>query len=343
MSTPVNGVTALMSKLNRQTWLRFRWRLEYAAFRSVIAVTWLLPVAVQRVVAWSFATLLTRILPKKLTRYDVAAENLRHAFGDDYSPELIDQTIFRMWQSLIRLVCEVVQFSRRVRCENVFDIIEFRNKEQVIQAMCSGRPVILLSGHFGNWEVAVATFGLFGFDMGVVARTLDNPWLDDWFRRFRESTGHRMIDKDGGGAEMQDRMQANRHVALLADQSAGRRGCFVDFFGRPASTFKSIALLALRYDALICVGYAARLPDSSHSGSWTKFELGCEAVIDPRELTGNNPVHELTQQYTSALEAAIRRHPDQYFWIHRRWKVQPGRQPKTRTASKATEPLRRAG
>jgi KDO2-lipid IV(A) lauroyltransferase len=332
-----------MSKQNRQTWLRFRWRLEYAAFRSVIAIIWLLPVTVQRAVAWSFATLLTRVLPRKLTRYDVAADNLQHAFGDQYSPQNIDRIIFRMWQSLILLVCEVVQFSRRVRCENVFDIIEFRNKEQVIQAMCSGRPVILLSGHFGNWEVAVATFGLFGFDMGVVARTLDNPWLDDWFRRFRESTGHRMIDKDGGGAEMEDRMQSGRHVALLADQSAGKRGCFVDFFGRPASTFKSIALLALRYDALICVGYAARLPDDSHSNRWSRFELGCEAVIDPRELTSNNPVHELTQQYTSALEAVIRRHPDQYFWVHRRWKAQPGNRRSRKKPAENTEPLRRAG
>lgn len=332
-----------MKRKNRSYWLRLRWLLEYAAFRSLIAIIWLLPVRVQRAVAWSSATLLTRVLPKKLTRYDVAEENLRNAFGDQYSAAEIDGIIFRMWASLIRLICEVVQFSSQVRCENVFDVIKFRNKEQVIQAMCSDRPVILLSGHFGNWEVAVATFGLFGFDMGVVARTLDNPWFDDWFRRFRESTGHRMIDKDGGGAEMQDRMQRGRHVALLADQSAGRRGCFVNFFGRPASTYKSIALLALRYDALICVGYAVRLPDDSHSGRWTKFELGCEAVIDPRELTDGNPIQELTQQFTSALESAIRRHPDQYFWIHRRWKAQPGMKRPKRKAAAKEEPLRHAG
>ncbi|MHC4876131.1 MAG: lysophospholipid acyltransferase family protein [Planctomycetota bacterium] len=332
-----------MQRLNRQHWLHVRRLLEYAAFRSLIAFIWLLPVTVQRVIAWGFATLLTRVLPKNMTRYDVATQNIRDSFGDQYSDEEIDGIIFRMWESLIRLVCEVVQFSRHVRCENVFDLIEFRNKEQVIQAMCSGRPVILLSGHFGNWEVAVATFGLFGFDMGVVARTLDNPWLDDWFRRFRESTGHRMIDKNGGGGEMQDRLQNGRHIALLADQDAGRRGCFVDFFGRPASTFKSIALLALRYDALICVGYAVRLPDESHSGRWVKYELGCEAVIDPRELPGDNPVQELTQQYTTALESAIRRTPDQYFWVHRRWKSKPKTKQQSDRSLKRDEPLRKAG
>ncbi|MBI1310318.1 lipid A biosynthesis acyltransferase [bacterium] len=332
-----------MQRLNRKHWLRARRLLEYAAFRSLIAVIGLLPVRVQRVIAWGFATLLTRILPKKMTRYDIATQNIRDSFGDQYSAEEIDRIIFRMWQSLIRLVCEVVQFSRHVRCENVFDVIEFRNKDQVIQAMCSGRPVILLSGHFGNWEVAVATFGLFGFDMGVVARTLDNPWLDDWFRRFRESTGHRMIDKDGGGAEMQDRMQNGRHVALLADQDAGSRGCFVDFFGRPASTYKSIALLALRYDALICVGYAVRLPDASHSNRWVRYELGCEAVIDPRELSDGNQIQELTQKFTSALESAIRRHPDQYFWVHRRWKSKPRIKAGKTETTPDSEPLRRAG
>lgn len=332
-----------MKRKNRSYWLQCRWAVEYAVFRSLIAVLWVLPARVQRLTAWCAAMLLTRIVPKRLSRYDIAAENIRHAFGDQYSAEQIDRIIFRMWESLVRLICEVVQFSGQVRCDNVFDIIEFRNKEQVIRAMCSGRPVILLSGHFGNWEVAVATFGLFGFNMGVVARTLDNPWLDRWFRQFRESTGHRMIDKDGGGAEMQDRMQRGQHVALLADQSAGRRGCFVDFFGRPASTYKSIALLALRHDALICVGYAARLPETSTSQRWSRFELGCEAVIDPRRFTGRDAVHELTQEFTSALEAAIRRHPEQYFWIHRRWKAQPGMKRPRRKAAPADESLRRAG
>ena len=110
-----------------------------------------------------------------------------------------------------------------------------------------------------------------------------------------------------------------------------QKGVFVDFFGRPASTFKSIALLALQYDAIICVGYAIRLPDSSRR---VRYELGCEAVLDTRDFSDANAIPELTQQYSSAIERAIRRAPEQYFWVHRRWKSQP--------VSKAERQKRRA-
>lgn len=310
---------------------------EYAAFRALITVFWMLPVPLQRVLAWSLATLMCRVLPKKLTRYEVAFQNIRDSFGDKYSDEQIDRIIFNMWQHLVRLVCEVVQFPRKVNCENIHDVIQFRNKDVVIQALCSGRPVILLSGHFGNWETSIATFGMFGFPMGVVARTLDNPYLDDWFRRFRESTGHVMIDRKGGGVEMQERLENAQHLALLSDQDAGRRGVFVDFFGRPAATYKSIAILALRYDALICVGYSIRLPDDSHSSKWVKYELGCEGIFDPRDYSdARESIVEMTQDYTAALERAIRRAPDQYFWVHRRWKTPP-------PEKKAGKRLRKAG
>lgn len=323
---------------------RLRHLCEYAAFRVLVAVVRRTPVVMQRGLAWLIALLACRVLPRRITRYDVAFQNIRDSFGDEYSDNEVDGIIFRMWIHLVRLVCEVVQFPGRVRCENVFDVIEFRNKDAVVSAMCSGRPVILLSGHFGNWETSVATFGIFGFELGVVARTIDNPWLDRWFREFRESTGHRMIDRKGGGNEMQDRLENGRHVGLLADQDAGYRSVFVDFFGRPAATYKSIALLALRYDALIAVGYATRLPDSPHRNGWVRYELGCEAVLDPREMTSDDPVVELTQKYTTALEQAVRRTPDQYFWVHRRWKTKPKVKKQSVTSpAPPVDPLRKAG
>jgi len=109
----------------------------------------------------------------------------------------------------------------------------------------------------------------------------------------------------------------------LGDQDAGSHGLFVDFFGHPASTFKSIALLALRYQALICVGYAIRL-DSDDGPE--RFEVGCEELIDPATFDGSDPVTDLTRAYTQALERIVRRAPEQYFWLHRRWKSKPDRQ-----------------
>jgi KDO2-lipid IV(A) lauroyltransferase len=158
--------------------------------------------------------------------------------------------------------------------------------------------------------------------MGLVARELDNPYLNRWFLRFRRYTGHRQISKKGGFDTLTALLERRGNVAILADQDAGSNGVFVDFFGRAASTHKSIALLALQYDALICVGCARRLNEMLANG-WPRYELGCEAVIDPRDFAAGDAVRDITQEYTHALERAIRRAPEQYFWVHRRWKSVP--------------------
>ena len=304
-------------------WLNLRHRLEYTIFLSVISSLRLIPVPVQRVMSWWMATLVCRILPKKLTRYHTAFDNIRQAFGDKYSDAEVDRIIFGMWQHLFRLVSEVVQFPRQITMENSFERIQFRNREDAVRALLSGRPVILLSGHFGNWETSVTSFGVFGFQLGVVARALDNPYLDAWFERFRESTGHTIINKGGARAAIEARLAQGRHVALLADQDAGGRGIFVDYFGRPASAFPSVAQLAMRNDALIVMGCGIRQPDHAHQGSWVRYEVSCEDVIDPRDYDRDTGIYEITQRFSTALENAVRRAPEQYFWVHRRWKTRP--------------------
>ena len=119
---------------------------------------------------------------------------------------------------------------------------------------------------------------------------------------------------------------------MLCDQDAGSRGLFVPFFGKDASTFKSIAILALEYRALICVGYGVRLKDDFHNNRWVNYEIGCEEVIDPLLAQSADPVCEITEQFTSALERAIARAPEQYFWVHRRWKSVPRKRRARRAA-----------
>ncbi len=308
-----------------------RYLLEYVAFRLIVCLVRTLPNRAAVWLAKGLGGFVHYVLPRKMTRYKVAAENIRTAFGADLPEAEVSHTIHQMWVHLFRVIIEIAQLPSKVRLYNCADVIRFHNRELSVQALSQGRPVIFLSGHFGNWELANTTFGCFGYPTGVVARDLDNPWLHEWFERFRQHTGHRLISKKGGSDQMTQFLDQGGTLGLLGDQDAGRRGLFVEFFGKPASTFKSIALLARQYDALIAVAYARRLPDDKNA-RWTQFEIGCEAVLDPRDY--DMDVEGLTQDYTAALESAVRKAPEQYFWVHRRWKTVPG-QKRARKRAKA--------
>lgn len=302
-------------------WLRHR--LEFLLFKTIVCVVDCFSL---RTIVWLAKWLAAFIhygLPRKWSRYDVAHENLRRAFGDRYSDDEISALVYRMWVHLFRTVAEFVQAPRKLHLHSYRQMIDFADFTRTNEAICSGRRVLMLGGHFGNWEIGTALFGLWGFPMGIVAREMDNPYLHEWFRNQREMTGHRLLLKSGNFDEMVVLLEKGGNLGLLCDQDAGPRGVFVDFFGTPASTFKSIALLALEYDALLMVGYSIRLQDEFGRHPWSRFEVGCETVIDPRQITSLDPVTEITRQFTAALERAIRRAPEQYFWVHRRWKSEP--------------------
>ena len=138
--------------------------------------------------------------------------------------------------------------------------------------------MILLTGHYGNWEMAGYLFGIFGFPTYSVARTLDNPYLEQFLRSFRERTGQRLIPKAGGYDQILEVLQSGQTLSMLADQDAGQRGMFVDFFGRPASTHKAIALLAIEHQAPVVVGVARRI------GPGFQYEIRCADIIEPGEF-----------------------------------------------------------
>jgi KDO2-lipid IV(A) lauroyltransferase len=176
--------------------------------------------------------------------------------------------------------------------------------------------------------------GVFGFRTCAIARRLDNPYLERFALHFRQRTGQVIIDKNEDFVPLKEALQTGGKVATLADQDAGYRGVFVDFFGRPASTHKAVALLAMEFDALMVVVGIPRVsradypqcPDYDPSDPLAPlfYTFQCVDVIDPRDYAADpNAVKAITQRYTSALEKLIREHPEQYFWLHKRWKHQP--------------------
>ena len=321
--------------------IAFRHRVAYAAFRLTAAVVDALPAPAVARVCGGLARAVDA-LPRRWTRGDVARRNLRIAFPEFTEAEA-DATVRGMWAHLLRLVAEMIAVPRKLRRENQADVLSFVNRDETVRAVNSGRPLVMLGGHYGNWEVASAAFGAMGVPVSVVARDLDNPLLHDWFASRRRASGGRLISKKGGGGAVTEVLEAGGAVGLLADQSAGSNGVFVPFFGKDASTFKSIALLAMEYDALVLVGYARRLPDDFAADRWVRFEVGTEAVLDPRDFTAATALKDLTAAYTAALERAVRKSPEQYFWVHRRWKGEPRvRRKRARRVERPTAELRKA-
>ncbi len=248
----------------------------------------------------------------------VALDNLRHAFPN-WSESRRTAIARGCFVHLLRLVVEIARLPRQLSVANWRRRVTLVGGEQVVGAMLQRRPTFIVTGHLGNWELAGYALGLFGFHTHAIARTLDNPYLDRFLRRFREKTGQRILAKKGEYHEITQVLQSGGVIATLADQDAGPRGVFADFFGRPASTHKAIALMALQFDApLVVVGVPRVSLRPLH------FHVIVEECLDPREYIGRpDAVPALTQRYTSALERIIRRHPEQYFWMHRRWKHQP--------------------
>lgn len=289
--------------------------LAYAAVRLVVGLAQALSIDQ----AYRFAELLGALAYRIDRRHRrVADENLKHAFGERYSDVERDEIIKGIYRHFACMILEIMHIPRKLNRTTWRKYIRLVGHEKVLDLMLDGGPVILLTGHFGNWEMAGYLFGVFGFPPNSVARSLDNPYIDAYLRRFRQQTGQSLIPKKGGYDQILEVLQSGRVLSMLADQDAGERGLFVDFFGRPASTHKAIALFAIEHRAPIVVGYARRV------GPGFRYEVGCDSVFDPAELTGGvDDVRELTQRYTSALERIVARDPEQYLWLHRRWKNQP--------------------
>ncbi len=268
---------------------------------------------IARRLAWLFADVLK-------VRGQVVAENLRQAFPD-WTESRYRRTRRRMWEHLFLLALEVAHTPRKIHDTNWRRFVSLRGKKPLVRLLLSNHPTVIVTGHIGNFEVGGYILGVLGFPTYTVARTLDNPFLNDFVDGFRGQTGQYIIPKNGGYDQIMGVMDAGGTLTLLSDQHAGDKGCWVDFFGRPASAHKAIALLALESSAILAVSGVLRLEGKM------RFELGVRAMFDPMSSGDDqlSTVRGLTQWYTHRLEEIISATPDQYWWLHRRWREKPRR------------------
>jgi KDO2-lipid IV(A) lauroyltransferase len=286
----------------------------YVVVRALIAVVQALPIEACDKGAQVLATVFTRLVP---IRRRVVDDNLRQAFPN-LSADERREIAWQMWHHLLLMMAEIAQTPRKIHETNWKEHSHIVNQELFVRTLLAGRPLVLISAHYGNFELGGYLMGLFGFPTYTVARPLDNVYLDRFVNDFRGRTGQYILDKTGSSDEIQRVLARGGILTLLGDQHAGKKACWVDFFGRPASTHKAVALFSLGNDAPTMVSYARRLDKPLH------YEVGPEAICDPCDpdfQMGSIPL--LAQWYTSHLEALIRRSPEQYWWLHKRWKGQP--------------------
>lgn len=266
-------------------------------------------------------------------RREVVDDNLRHAYPHLSEGQRRDLAR-RVWEHLLLMLCEIALASRKVHETNWRNHITIRDKKRIVAIFMDRRPTVAVTAHFGNFEMLGYIAGLLGFPTFTIARPLDNRLLNRFLSQHRGATGQFILPTQGSAETAQKVLDAGETLALLGDQHAGPKGCWVEFFGRPASCHKAVALFSLASGAPLTVMYAKR------TTAPLRFEVGLAGIADP--AAPNNPlgtVPDLTQWYNRHLEEIINETPDQYWWVHRRWKDNRGPRRRARNRRAATSEL----
>jgi KDO2-lipid IV(A) lauroyltransferase len=290
-------------------------RLAYLALRLISMILHCFPVNANLQTAKLLGSALYRFDRKHRER---ALGNLRRSLPE-LSSEQRQALAKRSMQELFMLFVEVLFTTRLLHLDTWSKYVELHQFEPVLKLLLKRRQgLLLLTAHYGNFEILGYLLAIFGFPTASVARPLDNPYVSRWLFGVREKLGQRLIVKKGATEDVMEEMERHGTVAFVADQNAGTKGMFVDFFGRKASTYKSIGLVAMQYNVPVVVGYARRVNDQF------KFVAGVQDVIYPEDWKDQpDPLRYITQRYTRAIEDFIRLDPGQYWWVHRRWKTRP--------------------
>jgi Kdo2-lipid IVA lauroyltransferase/acyltransferase len=287
-------------------------RLEYRAVVSVLAVVRLMPMPAVLAAG--------SLLGRAFYLFDrahrgLALGNLDAAFP--FRTEDERRAIARgMFAHFGRLLAVLLKFST-MRPEQMLACVEFEGEERVVHAHAQGRGVLLFTGHFGFWEINALVHALTLRPMAVLARPLDNPLLHDLLESVRRRTGNSVIYRRGAVRRVLRALGANQAVAVLIDQHiATADAVYVDFFNRPAATTSALASLALRTGAPVVPVFALPLPGG-------RFRMVYEHPVEPPGAEGGDAVREFTQRCTDVLEMYVRRYPELWLWMHRRWRDAP--------------------
>jgi Kdo2-lipid IVA lauroyltransferase/acyltransferase len=263
-------------------------------------------------------------LPINRKRLARALSNLGVAFPD-WEQEQIRRTALDCYGHLFVLGTELISAPRILADDTWSRHLQIGDIAPVARSLIQAGPCILITGHCGNWELMGYTVALLGFPLHALYRPLDLAPMDRWVRGTRARRGVTLIDKFGALRQLPELMAQGAPVGVVADQNGGDRGVFVPFFNRLASTYKSIGLLAMQFNATVACGGARRVPmEQRLDRRGLGYQIELTDTFGPADWAGHpDPLFYLTARYRRAIELQVRRAPEQYLWMHRIWRSRP--------------------
>jgi KDO2-lipid IV(A) lauroyltransferase len=308
---------------------RLKRTLRYWLIRATLVVVSLLPLAAIRPLGRWMGTLACALFAGERRK---ALESLEVAFPQK-SLEERGALVKAMFVQLAMSALELALIDKVDPLLEQYVELPAEERSRFEAALALGKGLVFVSGHIGNWELLARRFSRAGYSCATIAKESNDPKLTGLIERVRARGKLRTIWRGAPGAakDMLRQLKSGGVLGLLIDQDTQVQGVFVDFFGRKAFTPRAAADLALRSGAAPVVGFIHRKPEGGH-------RIEVKQIERPEGLEGDAAVIELTQRYTAAIEDVIRRHPDEWVWMHRRWKTRPAPSPAATETETAHSP-----
>lgn len=291
---------------------KIKHKIEFLGVRFIFLINSLFPHRLAIFFADCLADFTFYIVKK---RRNVTFENLKNAFPEKKEEE-IKKIAHGAYRQFSRMMFEYARFPK-FSDKEILKKVKLENEHVLKDSLNRGRGAIIVSGHFGNWELMGASMSLNGYPVSLLVGEQKNKQVDEMMNKFRQDKGLGIIKMGIAARGVIKTVKENKFIALLSDQDAGKNGVFVDFFGRKASTPGGTAAFALKTGADVIFGVTIRNDKCRHTVVLEKIDF--EDIADNKK----DAIRELSQRYTARLEYYARKHPDHYFWMHKRWKTRP--------------------